>query len=143
MILLDTHVFVWSVTGDSGRLGELLHGEIDRAVVRGQAAVSAATFWELEVKRRKTRHDLPTRPPIKGLRSGVLAEGLREIPVSGSLWVDAVSLLDEGFHRDPADQLIVATAIRYGYQLLTRDRRILGWAERTERVALFDHDTVR
>lgn len=105
-------------------------------------AVSAATFREPEVKRRKTLRDLSLLPPIRGLRSAVLAEGLREVAVSGSLWVEAVSLVDEGFHRDPADQLIVATAIRYGYQLLTRDRQILGWAERTGRVALFAHDTV-
>ncbi|MDE0168054.1 MAG: type II toxin-antitoxin system VapC family toxin [bacterium] len=142
MILLDTHILVWVVTGSTGRLGESLVGEIDKAVARGRSAVSAATFWELEVKRRKTRHDLPLLPPIKGLRSAVLAEGLREVPVSGSLWVEAVGLVDEAFHRDPADQLIVATAIRHGYQLLTRDRRILGWAERTGRVALFAHDSV-
>ena len=137
MILLDTHILVWAVTGDAGRIGESLIDKIDEAVVRSQAFVSAATFWELEVKRRKTGRDFPLLPPIKGLRSAVLANGLREIPVSGSLWVEAVSLIDEGFHRDPADQLIVATAIRYGCQLLTRDRRILGWAEQTGRVALF------
>ena len=143
MILLDTHILVWAVTGDAGRLGESLMGQIDRAVARGESAVSAATFWELEVKRRKARHDLPVLPPIKGLRSAVLAEGLREVPLSGSLWAEAVGLVDEAFHRDPADQLIVATAIRYGHELLTRDKRILSWAERTGRVALFAPDTVR
>lgn len=142
MILLDTHILVWTVTGDIGRLGESMIGKVDEAVARSQASVSAATFWELEVKRRKRRRDLPLLPPIKGLRSAVLANGLREIPVSGSLWVEAVSLIDEGFHRDPADQLIVATAIRYGCQLFTRDRRILGWAEQTGRVALFTQNVV-
>lgn len=142
MILLDTHILVWAVTGDTDRLGESLIREIDRAVARGRSAVSAATFWELEVKRRKARRDFPLLPPIKGLRSTVLAEGLREISVSGSLWIEAVGLVDEAFHRDPADQLIVATAIRYGYQLLTRDRRITNWADQTGRVALFTHDTV-
>ena len=143
MILLDTHILVWAVTGDVARLGESLMAEIDGAVARGGAAVSAATFWELEVKRRKARHDLPVLPPIKGLRTSVLAEGLREVPVSGSLWVEAVGLVDEAFHRDPADQLIVATAIRYGHELLTRDRRILSWAEQSGRVALLSREVTR
>ena len=142
MILLDTHILVWTVTGDTSKLPEPLMKEVDHAVARGAAAVSAATFWELEVKRRKVRAGLPPLPPIKGLRSAALAEGLREVPVSGSLWIEAVSLTDEGFHRDPADQLIVATAIRHGHQLLTMDNRIMNWAARTRRVTLFTHGAV-
>ena len=46
MILLDTHILVWVVTGSTGRLGESLIGEIDKAVARGRSAVSAATLWD-------------------------------------------------------------------------------------------------
>ena len=136
MILLDTHVLVWTVTAELGRLPRAAIDEIDRAVEGGQAAVSAATFWELEVKRRKARTNLPTLPPVKDLRSAVLERGLWEVAVSGDLWGDAVSLLDEAFHPDPADQLIVATAIRHGWELATMDRRITDWAHRTNRLGL-------
>lgn len=136
MILLDTHVLVWTVTADTERLPPAAIDEIDRAVEGGRAAVSAATFWELEVKRRKSRTNLPTLPPVKDLRSAVLERGLLEVAVSGDLWVDAVSLLDEAFHPDPADQLIVATAIRHEWELATMDRRITDWAHRTNRLGL-------
>lgn len=136
MILFDTHILVWVVTADRSRLGKSLTQDLGRLLTRGEAVVSAATFWELEVKRRRTRHGLPPLPPIKDLRSKVLAGGLRETPVSGSLWLEAVGLTDEGFHSDPADQLIVATAIRHGHELLTMDRRIRAWAERSGRVTL-------
>jgi PIN domain nuclease of toxin-antitoxin system len=134
MILLDTHVLVWVVTADTDRLSRAVMDEIDDAVVAGEAAVSAATFWELAVKRRKTLAGLPPLPPVKGLRATVLDSGLVEVPVSGDLWVDAVGLLDEDFHADPADQLIVATAIRHRWKLHTMDRRIGDWAHRTNRV---------
>ena len=137
MILLDTHVLVWAVTAEAGRLRPAVIEEIDRAVEEGQAAISAATFWELEVKRRKPRTDLPTLPPVKELRSAVLERGLLEAPVSGDLWIDAVSLLDEDFHADPADQLIVATAVRHDWGLATLDRRITDWAHRTDRLRLY------
>ncbi len=131
MILLDTHILIWVVTADSRRLSPAVMEEIDDAVVEANAAVSAATFWELEVKRLKPRTNLPPLPPVKNLRTAVLERGLVEVPVSGDLWVDAVGLLDEGFHPDPADQIIVATAIRHGWELATMDRRITDWANRT------------
>ena len=136
MILLDTHVLVWTLTAQVGRLPRAAINEIDGAVQEGRAAVSAATFWELELKRRKSRTNLPTLPPVKDLRSAVLERGLLEVAVSGDLWVDAVSLLDEAFHPDPADQLIVATAIRHEWELATMDRRITDWAHRTNRLGL-------
>ena len=86
MILLDTHILVWAATGDTSRLSPKAHDDIDGAIAGGVAAVSAATFWELEVKRRKPHANLPSLPRIKGLRSGVLKRGLAEIPISGSLW---------------------------------------------------------
>lgn len=136
MILLDTHVLVWAVTGDLTKLPQQSLDDIDRAILRGEAAVSAATFWELEVKRRKPRGNLPELPPIKDFRSSLLRQGLVEVPITGSLWVDAVGLIDKGYHQDPADQLIVATAIHLDGELFTRDNKMLTWARETGRVRL-------
>ena len=46
--------------------------------------------------------------------------------------------MSTGFHNDPADQLIVATAMLAGMRLATTDRRIIGWAERTRLIPLAD-----
>lgn len=137
MILLDTHILVWAVTGDITNLSQQALDDIDRGILRAETAVSAATFWELEVKRRKPRGNLPELPPIKDLRSSVLRKGLVEVPITGSLWVDAVSLIDKGYHQDPADQLIVATAIHLDCELFTKDNKMLTWAQQTGRVRLF------
>ena len=139
MILLDTHILIWFITDNTEKLSESIMDEIGTATAKGDAAVSAATFWELEVKRRKARHYFPSLQPTGYLRSAILAEGLKEVSVSGSLWIEAVGLLDEMFHQDPADQLIVATAIRYEYRLLTMDSRISAWAKRSGRTALLAH----
>ena len=48
-------------------------------------------------------------------------------------------LLDtEGFHPDPADRIITATAILGGYQLATVDTEITQWAQRTRQVAILN-----
>ena len=37
----------------------------------------------------------------------------------------AAGMLDDGFHGDPVDRIIVASAIVYGADLMTRDKAIL------------------
>ena len=51
-----------------------------------------------------------------------LMSGLLEIPIDGELAVESVLLMNSAFHRDPADELIVATAMRTGMELAL-DRR--------------------
>lgn len=59
------------------------------------------------------------------LRENFLRQGLKEIAVSGEIGIRAVSLPD--FHKDPADRLIVATALEGDHRLVTADGKILAW----------------
>ena len=61
---------------------------------------------------------------IGSWRMDLLKEGLIEIPVDGDIGIRANALPD--FHADPADRIIVATAMG-GHRLVTADERILGW----------------
>ena len=58
-------------------------------------------------------------------RSELMAIGLREHPGSGDIGIQAAALPD--FHGDPADRLIVATAMQERATLATADKAILGW----------------
>ncbi len=122
MILLDTHVLLWYRQG-SQRLGSRAHGALDRAVIDGEAAVSAITFWELGMLVSKGRISLPDE--IRAWRRLNLRQGLTEIPVGGEIAARAGAL--EGLSGDPADRIIVATAMD-GHQLATADRSILDWS---------------
>ena len=57
-------------------------------------------------------------------RRELLGQGLAEIPVDGEIGIPANAL--PGFHADPADRIIVATALQ-GHRLVTSDERMLGW----------------
>lgn len=57
-------------------------------------------------------------------RRELLNQGLVEIPIDGVIGIRANLLPD--FHADPADRIIVATALE-GHRLVTADRRILDW----------------
>ena len=64
-------------------------------------------------------------------RRELLDDGLIEIPVDGGIAARAGLLAD--MHGDPADRLIVATALQ-GYQLVTADWRILDWPGQLSRL---------
>ncbi|MCY3949646.1 MAG: PIN domain-containing protein [Acidimicrobiaceae bacterium] len=104
------------------------------ALGQGRAAVSAASLWELALKRLA---GLPPLPPIGAVRTSLLYRGMTEVPMSGSLWIEAVTLVEDGFHDDPADQLIVASAIATGRELVTSDRGIASWARTTGRLDVY------
>ena len=121
MIVVDTHVLIWERTGE-GRLGQSARVAFERALESNELAASAISFWEATLLRERGRIALDEE--VIRWRQVLLREGLIEIPISGEIAIRAASL--EGFHRDPADRLIVATALG-GHQLLTADRRILDW----------------
>lgn len=122
MLLLDTHVMLWLRLGDA-RLGSDTRREIDRAWQSGGVGVSALSFWEVAMLKAKGRIQFPEDVGL--WRREQLEQGVVEIVVDGEIGIRAVNLSD--FHSDPADRLIVATALG-GHCLVTADRRILGWS---------------
>ena len=121
MILLDTHVVLWQELGDR-RLGPQTRRIIEDALQESMVAVSAITFWEVGMRVQKGQLDLGFE--LQVWRRTLLDEGLDELPVDGDIAVRAGLLAN--MHGDPADRLIVATALQ-GHRLVTSDRRILDW----------------
>ena len=121
MILADTHVLMWLRIG-ARRLGTGARRALDDAHRDKELAVSAMTFWEVALLKAKGRVDFPEDVGL--WRRELLGQGLTEIPVDGEIGIRANALAD--FHADPADRIIVATALQ-GYRLVTADERILGW----------------
>ena len=121
MILLDTHTALWLRSGDA-KLGSLAQYEIQQAWDAQEVAMSAMSFWEMAMLRAKGRISYPE--DVGRWRLEQLGQGLIEIPVDGDIGIRANALPD--FHSDPADRIIVATAMS-GHRLVTADERILSW----------------
>ena len=128
MLIVDTHALLWSRRRPSP-MGPGSMEEIDAAWQADNLAVSAFTFWELAMLRAKDRLDSPA--DVASWRRELLGQGLIEIPVDGDIGIRANGLDD--FHADPADRIIVATAIG-GHRLVTADERILSWPGSLDRL---------
>jgi PIN domain nuclease of toxin-antitoxin system len=132
-LLLDTNATLWAF--NEGSLSAPARDAIDQAWVAGRPIlVSKITAWEIGMLVSKRRITLPSAP-IRWF-SGVLeTPGMALADLTPELLIEASNLPDSTL-RDPADQMIVATARAHGLRLLTRDRQILDYAEAGHLLAL-------
>lgn len=128
MILLDTHVLVWLDAGDP-KLGQETLLLLNKSLGEGNLFVSAISFWEVAMLVEKGRLGLQMELDV--WRKELLFNGLVEIPFSGSIGIRAGQLAD--FHGDPADRMIVATALENSAALVTADEKILKWQKLSHR----------
>lgn len=122
MTILDTHICIWFISGNR-RIGLQTGRRIRVAIANGTIAFSAISIWEIGMLLQKNR--LASNMTADQWRQDLLDSGFREIPVDGVIAARAGSL--DGIHGDPADRIIVATALA-GHQLITDDTDILNWA---------------
>ncbi len=122
MILLDTHALIWVREGNP-KLGPHARTVIERAFEENTVAVSPISFWEIAMRVQKGH--IIFFSDVAAWRDSLLSRGLHEIPVDGRIAVRAGLLPD--LHGDPADRLIVATALE-GHRLVTADHRLLEWS---------------
>lgn len=122
MILLDTHALVWLSEGNS-KLGKESLSLIDNALKVNELFVSSISFWEAAMLVEKGR--LTMDSSVSEWRSNLMKHGLQEIPLTGDIAIESAQLID--FHGDPADRMIVATAIKSTVNLCTADQKILDW----------------
>ena len=122
MILLDTHTVIWMDQGDR-RLRPALRERIEKALREEAVGVSTMSFWEVAMRIRKRQMDFIE--DVEAWRQHLLDDGLIELPVTGPIAAQAGLLPD--LHGDPADRIIIATALAGNHELATADRKILDW----------------
>lgn len=115
-LLLDTHVVVWWSTGSSRVPMNWVEAIVDPA---NDVAVSAATAWEIEIKKRAGKLDFP-RTALEVAtenRFGLLPISFEASTLAGQLDWD---------HRDPFDRMLAAQSIEHGLTIVTSDRELAG-----------------
>ncbi|MGZ8425901.1 MAG: type II toxin-antitoxin system VapC family toxin [Candidatus Binatia bacterium] len=124
MILLDTHVWVWWVHGDA-RLSEEQREMLDGRAVDG-IGVSIISCWEVAKLVEHGRLKLP-QDVAEWLGVALAYPGVRLVDLSPVVAVESTRL-PQPFHKDPADQIIVATARVHDCLLVTADEKILKYS---------------
>ena len=118
MLLLDTCVAIWLST-EQERLSAVVRAAIARSA--GSLYVSGITAFEFGLLRSTGR--VSSALDAEEWFSLLLENhGLHEIPVSGAIAARSTAL--PAIHKDPADRMIVATAVIRGLPIATPDGTI-------------------
>jgi PIN domain nuclease of toxin-antitoxin system len=125
MILLDTHAWVWWVA-DPVRLPAPAREAIQESLeAGGPVHVSTISTWEVAMLVARGRLELTTSVE-EWIGHAEAAPEIAFVPVDNRIALRSVQLEDFA-HRDPADRLIVATALALGAGLVTADARLRGY----------------
>lgn len=125
MIVLDTHAWLWWVSNPE-LLGERAAAAIDGARQRREILVSSISAWEVAMLAQRGRLQLSIGARDWIARCEALPF-LQFVPVDNAIAVQATCLPGE-LHGDPADRIIVATALSRGATLVTKDRKLLDYS---------------
>ncbi len=123
MIILDTHIWIWWLH-DTIKLSRKQKEEIKKNE-NGIIGISAITCWEIAKLVEYGRLELPY-PIADWFKQAFSYPGMELYNLTPEIAIESTRL-PGNFHRDPADQIIVATARVYDCPLLTSDEKILSY----------------
>ena len=134
-LLLDTHVWLWLVTDNRERMSSRTWSQLDTLGQRNGLAVSDVSFWELALQASKGR--LSMAPGTREwLKQAGRTPGVGVIQLDRDVLIRSTEL--DLPVRDPADRMIVATALQYDLTLATADHTLLEFANRDLQLSVFD-----
>ena len=121
-LLLDTHVFIWSVM-DSRQLKAVTRRYLASAEI---VYVSAASIWEIAIKSRigKMTGD------VEAFAAAIDTSGFQELPVT-TMHAAAVAKLPL-HHADPFDRMLIAQAFLEPLRLVTADKVLVAYGGAVE-----------
>jgi len=117
-LLLDTHIFLWYISGDS-HLPKSLKDTIQDS--ENAVYLSVVSLWESIVKYRLGKLPLPLSPekylPLQRERHDISSLSLDEASI---VHLSALP----SFHRDPFDRMLICQAIEHDMTIVTMDAAI-------------------
>ena len=122
--LLDTHIWIWWHTNPE-KLSDKILRLISNSKNYEQLLLSAISPWEFSKLLEKEKLGIASDPEV-WLKRALEISGLKLIGLSPTIAYKSTTL-PQPFHKDPADQIIVATAREENAVILTKDERILNY----------------
>lgn len=128
-LLLDTHIFLWYISGDA-RLPIPFRDAIRDPA--NEVFLSVASVWEAVIKYALGKLPLPEAPAVY-LPEQREAHKIVSLPIEEAVFTHLATL--PPLHRDPFDRVMIAQAMHHGLTLVTVDDAIRAYA-----VSLFRTD---
>lgn len=119
-LLLDTHLLLWAAS-EPKRIPKSARILIEDP--ENEVMFSAASLWEITIKRGLGRQDFRVDPRV--LRRALLDNGYSELPITSEHVIHIEQLPPK--HKDPFDRVLIAQAVVEGITLLTNDQKLVAY----------------
>ena len=125
MLIIDTHILVWWVSGDKS-LSPTAAKAINQTLDSGsEVIISSISAWEISMLIEKGRLIL-SMDVDSWIDEVSQVDGVRFISVDNEIGIKSTQLPGD-FHKDRADRMIVATARKLAIPLVTADEKIINY----------------
>ena len=123
--MLDTCALIWLVNGELDASPS--RPALTEALRASALLVSTTSAWEIGLLSRSQARVSFLPDPKTWFAQAIARSGIRLTPITPAIAIDSAHLpgMLEG---DPADRLVIATARHLGATVVTRDRRMIGYA---------------
>jgi PIN domain nuclease of toxin-antitoxin system len=125
MIILDTHAWIWFISNPEN-LSKRAEKAVNVALKDKSILISSISAWELALLVKKKRLKL-TLEVTDWIAKSESLPFIQFVPVTNSIAVKSVNL-PLPLHPDPADRIIIATALSVGAPLVTKDKKLLAYS---------------
>lgn len=125
MVVLDTHTLIWWINSSdklSKKAGNIIDEEKHEDGSLLVSSISTLEIYRL-VKNGKLQLINDVDSWLEKIES---LPAIRFIPIDNKIAIASVNLPDFD-HKDPADRIIIATALSFGAKLVTADKKILNY----------------
>lgn len=122
MIVLDTHILIWWIDKPE-KLSPNAQKIIEKATNKQEAIVSSISTWEIYLLMKRGKLELSQDIDI-WIHNIEKLPYIQFLPVDNTIAAKSV-YLPEPLHKDPADRIIIATALIQGATIITSDHKIL------------------
>ena len=121
MIVLDTHVLLWWVSNPE-QLSKKARSSIESSISKDSIFISSISTWEIAmlVDRKRLALTMDVKDWITRCEA---IPYIKFVPVTNGIAIKAVQLTGD-IHNDPADRIIIATALSMGVALVTMDQKL-------------------
>ena len=126
MIVLDTHAWIWFVN-DPRQLSAAARRAIKGAMSKRSIYISTISAWEVALLAASGRIELTIDVQDWIAKSEALPF-FSFVPVDNTIFLRSV-FLPGPLHADPADRVIIATAIMKGIPIVTKDEKIRNYSK--------------
>jgi PIN domain nuclease of toxin-antitoxin system len=125
MIVMDTHAWIWFISNPEN-LSKRAEKAVNAAIKEKGVLISSISAWELAILVKKDRLKL-TLEVTDWIEKSESLPFIQMMPVTNSIAVKSVNL-PVPLPPDPADRIIIATALSVGAPLVTKDKKLLDYS---------------